>query len=487
MRRSPAAVLIAVLLLAACAGDDPGETADVDVESDPGKADGYELYVRVAGTSLWLDSLLDRRVSGERTDWVLSGRTSRNLEGGFGFIFDDPVGEFAQVSARRFEVAYAAPDRGLGIGGQHFVNLSFASGTPESMTARVLVRPRLLGFSGAGATIEGDVVPVWDGHRFVWRVHGRTWSAAQRVDVEAGGNGVGTVTLLDGRDFRVDLDEFELARWAGSDSTLYFHVRTAGGTQTKRARLELTIKKFGFTSGDPYEVWPPFECDPDVRTCLEHLAPGGDTEICGDAREVMTCGLPAPFVFDDVAFAAAMDRVDALLTDPAGFAGDVDALVGDDRVDQYSEAVRMLIEHQFEVLYGTAFTTAAELDQAVQGVIDVAIDMAYARPFKMLLEAPHAPAPGSVAGTRQVVADYLLLRLAEMDLQNTEFGRGYDDLVKMFRARHVADLRALREQVTPVDGGGGRDVYVGNWLDPYIEVRVNRSTGVAETLLFEID
>jgi hypothetical protein len=224
-----------------------------------------------------------------------------------------------------------------------------------------------------------------------------------------------------------------------------------------------------------------------VRACLQSLTPGGDTEICGDAREVMTCGLPAPFLFDDVAFAAAMDQVDALLTDPAGFAGDVDALVGDDRVAQYSEAVRMTIEHQFEVLYGTGFTSAADRDQAVAAVIQVVIDMAYARPFQMLLEAPHPPAPGSLAGTRQVAADYLLLRLAEMNLHNTEFGRGYDELVKMFRARHVNDLRNLREQVVPVDGGSGQDVYVGNWLDPYIEIRVNRSTGVAESLLFEID
>ena len=39
----------------------------------------------------------------------------------------------------------------------------------------------------------------------------------------------------------------------------------------------------------------------------------------------------------------------------------------------------------------------------------------------------------------------------------------------------------------PEDAGNGRDVYIGNWLDPYVEIKVVRATGVVESVYFEID
>ena len=474
--------------LAACAGE-PTETADVDGSAggEDGKADhSSDLYVRVAGTSMWFDWLLDRRQVDDRTEWVLAGRSGRDLDGGNGFVFDDPVGDFRLLGDRSFEVAYPAGDRGLAIGVQHFVSFDFHSGTPEALTARLVWRPRLVGFSGSGATLDAASTPVWNGNRFVWRLRGRTWGPVAGVKVQAGGVPLGDV-VLDGDDhFRVDLDEQELTRLAGSGTRIDFRFTLPAGTYTKSARLELAIVRLGLTSGDAYEVWPPPTCDDAVRACLQDLAAGADTEVCGDALEVMTCGLPQQVIFDDVAFAVAMAQVDALLVDAAGFAGDAPALVGADRSAQYSEAVRMTIEYRFEQMFGTAYASAAARDAAVAAVITEVIDLAYARPFE-LLDGPHAPAPGNLAGTRQVVADYLLARLAAMNLVNTEFGRSYDELTRLFRDRHVDDLRFFREQAVPVDAGNGIDVYVGNWLDPYVEIRVNRATGVPASLLFEID
>lgn len=476
------------LTLAACAGE-PAETADVDGSAggEDGKADhSDDLYVRVAGTSMWFDWLLDRRVVDGRTEWVLAGRSSRNLDGGHGFVFDDPVGEFGLTGDRAFEVVYPAGDRGLAIGVQHFVGFDFHSGTPEALTARLIWRPRLTGFSGSGATLDGESTPVWDGSRFIWRLRGRTWEPVDGVKAQAGGQPLGPVVLDDDDHFHLDLDEAQLVRLAGSGTRIDFRFTLPYGTYTKSARLEVAIKRLGLTSGDPYEVWPPPTCDDAVRACLQDLDAGADTEVCGDAREVMLCGLPQQAIFDDVAFAAAMDQVDALLADPAGFAGDAAALAGADRVAQYSEAVRMTIEYRFEQMFGTAYASVAARDAAVAAVVTAVIDLAYARPFE-LLDGPHPPAPGSLAGTRQVIADYLLTRLAEMNLEATEFGRSYDELTRLFRDRHVDDLRFFREQAVPIDAGNGVDVYVGNWLDPLVEIRVNRSTGVPASLLFEID
>jgi hypothetical protein len=186
-----------------------------------------------------------------------------------------------------------------------------------------------------------------------------------------------------------------------------------------------------------------------------------------------------------VAFGKAVARADAALTNPAGFGGDVSALVGADRADGYSFLVKQEIEGGFEQLFGLTFPSPTAVVAAGDQVITAAIDHAYARPFD-LLEAPHPPAPGKLAATRQVVADALLLHLAAMDLTDTEFGRSLDELTRMFRAGHVQALRNFRENVAPEDFAG-RDVYIGKWLDPHVEVSVDRSTGTVVDLLFEID
>ena len=74
-----------------------------------------------------------------------------------------------------------------------------------------------------------------------------------------------------------------------------------------------------------------------------------------------------------------------------------------------------------------------------------------------------------------------------MDLEHTEFGRSLEELTRLFRTRHVADLRAFRQEVEPVVNGQGDEVYIHNWLDPYVEVTVAPATGQVTNILFEID
>lgn len=478
------------LLASACAADiDEVETDDVDA-TDDSKADASgEVRVRAGETSLWVDRVLTPRVQGGRSEWVLSGRTSRGLTDGFAFIFDDVVGDFVTAGARSFEVAYPAGDRGLMTGVAHFVRMHFqpSSGRPDTLTARVIARPRLLSYAGAGAYLTAELLPVQVGGRVVWRLSGNASSAIDTVSASVGDLvlGSGDVRVVDATHFTVDLLDDHVTALVGGDE-LVLDLELASGSWQKRARVGVALKRLGMTSGDPLDVWPPPVCEQEVDDCLAALPAGtSDTSSCGEALEVIVCGGAGSggVLFDDVAFGAASDQADALLE--GAFAADAPALAGADRADELAFAVKQEIEGGLEQMIGQIYGGAPERDAAVAAVLAAAIDHAYARPLDFALA--HAPAPSSLAKTRQVVADALLAHLAGLDLAQTEFGRPLEELTRVFRTRHVGDLLAFRTTVTPVQDGQGRDVYVGNWLDPYVEVTVDPATGAVVNVLFEID
>ena len=482
-------LLATILLSSACAADEPAVETDEVSPDDGGKADYLtELRVRAGDTTVWADRFLVPRARDGRSEWVLSARASRSVTDGVSFVFDDVVGDFAVVGTRSFQVAYPAGDRGLMTGVSHFVRIHFApsSSRPTTLTARAIYRPRLVSFSGSGAYLTAELRPVVVGGRVVWRVSGNASSALDSLQASVGDLvlGAGDVRIVDATHFTVDLLDDHVTALAGGEE-LVLDIESATGSWQKRAGLAIGIKTLGLTTGDPVDVWPLPTCQDPVRDCLASLPDGtSDTSPCGEALEVLVCGGGSGVVFDDAAFQAASARADDLIE--GSLAADADALAGADRADQLAFSVKQEIEGGLEAMLGEQFTTREAMDAAADAVIAAGVDHGYARPLDFF-DGPHPAAPGSLAGTRQVVADALLLHLAGMDLEATEFGRSLEELTRLFRARHVADLRAFRQEVEPVVSGQGDEVYIHNWLDPYVEVSIAPATGQVTNILFEID
>ncbi|HUQ06047.1 MAG TPA: hypothetical protein VM261_26270 [Kofleriaceae bacterium] len=454
--RTISVLLAALLALPACAVDDGLETGETELPAgdDEGKADGTtELTVRAGETTLWVDRAILRDTREGADGLVLRGRTSRNLTDGFAFVFDDPYGAFAIRSARTFEVRWTTSElASLLVGVDQFVRLHFvhSSSRPDALAARVVARLRTTAFSGTGAYLFTEVAPVMSGGRTVMRVQGSSTSDLLEVTAAVGATTIDGVAITDPRHFQIDLPVDTAITLAGSAAAdLAVTTRTAAGTRTKRGKLALEVKKLGMTTGDPYEVWP----RPEVT------------------------GVTATRADGNAAIAAAEPALIALRADGVG-------LVGAARTDALVAGARRILESRVTALVGTSYPDAAQRDAALAAAVTAAIDDAYAFP---LAHVPTlAPMAGNTARHRELAADALLAHLAGLDLVHTELGRSYVELCRQFRARHVASIRSFRLEVAPEESATAY-IYIGNWLDPYVEVSVARDTGVATSVYFEID
>lgn len=484
MRGLLVAALVLGSLAAGCAEPD-GDIDEVEVAADDdGKADAAsELKVRAGDTSVWITKALVRRGN----DVVMRGRTSRNLDSGTGFIADDLFGDFAIRGPRTFEVSWPiSQTRTLVDGVNQFVRLGFvhSNGRPDNLHARVIVRPRLEAISGSSKVyLTAELTPIAVGGRLVFRLKARTTGTASEVRVDAGGTAVADVRLADPTHVDIDLAPehvLALVGTAGAPGLVTITARIDGGAPvTKTARLGYAVKKLGLTAGDAYETWPSFECAADVRACLEALPAGTvDVSSCGDYHETQACPATGAIV-DDVAFVAALQEGQARVA-TAAFRADAAGLAGLDRVEQLQGGAEQVIESRLEGLYGRRYPTVALRTAALTAAVDGAIDTVYARPMD-LVDA-HEPVAGNLAAMRQVAADALLVELAQFDFAGSAYARPLEELTRTFRAQHVASIRAFRETVA-LDGA----TFAGRWLDPYVEVQMDVSTGRALHVLIEID
>jgi hypothetical protein len=473
----------------ACDSPQP-ETDEVLLADVDGKFDRTsELRVRTSGTTLWVNKTIARAVRGEQTGFVVAGRTSRNLTDGNAFVVDDPYGAFAKTGPRRFEVFFADSEAAsMLVGVNLFTGLSFPpSGTlPTSLTSRTVARVKLGTFAGSGISLRADVIPVVNAGLTVWRIQGSTTNKMYDIALRVGDRPLGTVRQIDDTHFQVDLSVSEVVAHAGSGLDLTFAASVVGGGAVKTARLGLAVSALGLTAGDAYEVWPSPVCDEETKACLTSLPDGTlDLGVCGEALSVNACHGALGVTVGDVAITEALGRADTLLQATDGFAKDAPALIGADRVVEFSETVRLTIEERLERQLYQWYPSPSSLGAALDAVIAGALDDAYATPLELV--TPREITPGDVGHERQLCADALLLHLAQIDLRQTEWGRPLVELVRTFKSQHVESLRGLRETAEAQPYGAGIHLYVGNWLGALVEIQVETATGTIKHVLFEVD
>jgi hypothetical protein len=481
-------LVVSLTFLTACA---EGELDGVDEVESPAEDDGKsdadtELRVRAGDTTLWVT----REVARRGDLYVLRGRTSRNITDGMGFVFDDPYGDFAQRSARTFEVTWPVSTiRSLADGVNQFVRIGFvpSASRPDSLAARVVVRPRLGGFAGSSKIyLTAELTPVVVGGMVVYRMKGKTTVVNARVRATAGGVAIIDLRRLDDTRFEIDVAPEAL----GQPIVVEAFVADPAGDRwvTKTAALGLSIKRLGFTVEDPYEQWPRPECTSATRTCLTGLPDGAlDLAACGEAIVVNACAGQVGVFVDDVSVQAAIAD-GGVKTSSATFLDDARGLVGAARVDAFAYGAQQTLEDKVQSLYGRWYLQAGTRDRMLEAAVDGGIDLAYARPLD-LVDPITTPAPGNAAATRQLAADALLAHLTTWDFADTEYGRSLVELTRMFRARHVESIRAFRESIAiePYPGMPQWDVLVGDWLDAYVEVSIVKTTGAIDRVYLEID
>lgn len=479
--------LLASLLLAstiaACATTGEYDTDEIEVTDGKADVEGAELKLRTGETSVWVTQNLARRGN----VFVMSGRASRNVNSGLGFVMDDPYGDFAKKSARTWEVTWPTNYvRGLIEGTNQFVRLDFphSSGRPDSLTVRAVVRPRLSTFSGSSKIyLTAELTPVVYGGITVYRLKGKTTGANASIAVTAGTQALTDVRRTSDTAFEIDLAEDVVFQ----DLPVTISAVVGSATVTKTTHVGLSIKKLGLTSEDPYELWPRPTCTSSKKACLTGLGDGAiDLAACGEAIEVRACQGQVGVFVDDVAFQAALNDGRAR-TATAAFKADAVALVGADRADQLQYGAEQMVEAKLEPQLGRWYLGAASRTSALTKAVDAGMLTAYTRPLDLV--EPHSPVPGNDAATRQVAADALLAFLVTQHFEATEFGRSYEQLVTEYRAQHVASIKAFRETnaIEPYPGMPGTDVITGDWLGAYVEVSINKSTGIASNVYLEID
>lgn len=465
-----------LLLLAAC-----GEPSD-ETEIDEGEALTETLRAREGDTTVWVDRYVARRGD----SFAIHGRTSRNLtEEGTGFIFDDIYGAYAKKSARTFDMSYGLSEIGVMTEGTPlFLRTNYlpSAGRPDSLTARVRVRPRLESMSGSSyLQFTQELTPVVYGGRTVYRVRGKfTKTPFTSFHAQAGDYALTDVRRVGNDRFEIDL-QFEHARDILNGGAQFKVVAVSGAKNyQKTAELRLAVMELDLTAGDASEVWPPRTCTSEIQSCLALLPAGtADLSSCGEAYEVRACPLTGGVVFDDTTFNAAMTRARPLL---GQLEVDAAALVGAARTAQLVEGASQTIESRLEQLFGGYYASAAARDAAAAEAVDGGLDVAYARPLD-LVEAIQTNA----ARLNDVAADALLLELAHMDLASTEFGRSLEVLAHDYRARHLASIAELRNGGAELIENGSERTYVSRWLDAYVEVTVSADSGSALRVYVEID
>ena len=166
--------------------------------------------------------------------FVLRGKTSRTLTGGSGFVIDDPYGQFAQLTPRTFELTWSTTDvRSLADGVDQLIAMDFvhASGKPDQLTGRVVVRPRVGALTGSSKIyMTAELTPVLVDGLVVYRLAGHTTEPNSAISFRVDDHEErGVVTRTDDKAFAIDLTpDRAIALTAGQDLDVLAFFPTGG-------------------------------------------------------------------------------------------------------------------------------------------------------------------------------------------------------------------------------------------------------------------
>lgn len=307
--RGPLIAASAALFMTACAtggalepGDETalyvgaGETIDID----DAKADSAsELRVRAEGLSIWIRPLIQARAIDGVEHLVIRGRASRNLASVFSFVPDDPLGVATLVGRRSFEVALSEEEASSLVSGLPIFVSFEAPGAPHRVyVARIRGRVRLAQLAGVPEIrIESSMTSVVAGTALVYRGRGMMGNGIAELGLGSLSAYVGDadidVAYDDPHRFRFEMTYEQIADANIRHSPIAFMAHARGGATAAHAsaRFSIVVSGIAATHLDPYEAWPPAECDSAVLDCLRVLDGVEDTDLCGDAFAVGRCNV----------------------------------------------------------------------------------------------------------------------------------------------------------------------------------------------------
>lgn len=301
-----------VCLLAACGDSDPStdiQTVDTDVEVD-GKADGVGTWhARTDGMTMWLSTVLEPTSATDEPRWVVQGRVSKTLTGVRAYTASGHHFDARMVSPRKFTVTLDRDETLDVVSGERVYFDFFAKrGRDPMLHGMARFATRVTDWAGnSGVFVFRAVNPVIVGADLKFRGRASTKSGFELDFVDAEGSA--DPALFDDGPKKYHFDWTPaglLAAASPQASPVRFVGQDAASTPIeKTASLQFRLIQMGLGTKAPFEAWPPPRCGAEVRACLDTLD-GADTEDCGWANEVESCGglVTLPLGADAARFAA---------------------------------------------------------------------------------------------------------------------------------------------------------------------------------------
>lgn len=471
----------------------------IELAVAPKATEGCSCHERRAQSGERVVWVQDRLVPEKGTDGsvlVLRGRASGSLVGGRGGSTprggNKRYGTWRQPGAQEFSLSWSTNEAAALVrGGGALFALTFAPGdsqAPETIHGRVAIRPRLVSTIGGPVYLYPDLVPVIHTGRTVYRLSGYTLDSIWALSVRLAGRVLTSIQRPDATRFYLDLRPEEVVEAATAGNGIALSLHLPDGPRRVPVAVELSVDTLELTNDEPAAVWPEPACSEDVRACLSFLPPVTlDLAACGEAPAVEACAGGVGLRVRQADIQAARQEAYLIVDQRLGRDGDATVLVGRARANALIAATKERVAQRLQAWEGRWLISSPAVEKALRAETTALVDEAYAMPLRLV--PPLVPTPGEPQSARDAVADALLHYLAGRDLVDTEYDRTLTDLTARYRQHHIAAIRYFREQATPRDwlDQPGWDEYQGRWLGAVVWIRVDRATGEAAVVEFEID